>query len=256
LAVRLSLAVDGPMSARYPPQALEAAAKTRERRNGGSPVKTAKPVLFLLTLILAGTCADPLLAQVAAVKAPNPAKSTKIGVVDMQAIMEQYWKAKLFRSELEEMLKQPRADAKKLMDEIEGWAREIKDKPGMLKPDRDARDDAIRKNKQILEDMNVDITRRIGKRSEDNLVVLWKDIDQVVQFLAKFDGFHLILGYGDPEKTDRGMFSSRSLMFPKMRAMDAGGAAPLYIHGSADVTAAILDSLNRTIPAHNQPAQK
>jgi len=63
-------------------------------------------------------------------------------------------------------------------------------------------------------------------------------------------GFQIVLGYGDP--LDKALMDLFPNINRKMQAMDAGGAVPLYVHGSVDLSEAVTGTLNRWI----EPQQK
>lgn len=181
---------------------------------------------------------------------PAQVQGTKVAVVNIGLVFNKYERAKAFKRELEATLEQPRKEAKKLMEEMDGWAEKIRKNPTMAKVERDSLEDAIYKHKQRLDTMNRDITKLLGKKSEDNLVVLWKEVNDCIEAVSKAYGFQVVMGYGDPmEKNDLNLFPNVNR---KMQAMDAGSTVPLYVHGSVDLSSAVADTLNHWL----QEAQK
>lgn len=182
--------------------------------------------------------------------APAPQmQGTKVAVVNIGLVFNQYRRALAFKLELEETLKRPKADAKVLMDEMEKYVKEIRETPNMSKTARDQREDLIYKNEQKLKDMNREIQRLLGKKSEDNLVILWKEVNMGIEAVSKHLGFQIVLGYGDP--MDKDLLNLFPNVNRKMQAMDAGGAVPLYVHGSVDLSQAVADTLNSWLPKSN-----
>jgi hypothetical protein len=103
--------------------------------------------------------------------------------------------------------------------------------------------DSITKNKRQLEDLAAEMRKLLGKKSEDNLVMLWKESNDCIKRVGEAYGFSIVMGYGDPlEPALMDLFPNVNR---KMGAMDAGGAVPLYVHPSSDLSNAVTQTLNQ-----------
>jgi len=169
------------------------------------------------------------------------AAGTKIAVVNIGLVFNKYERAQAFKAELEKTLEPFKAKAKKLTDEMKAWSDEMR-KPQFDVKMKATYDGAILKNQRELEDMDRDIKNLLGKKQEENLVTLWKEVNTGIERVAQAYGFQIVLGFGDPmEKDTLNLFPNVNR---KMQAMDLGSTVPLYVHGSVDLSQAIADTLN------------
>lgn len=178
--------------------------------------------------------------------APAPAaqQGTKIAVVNIGEVFNKYERAIAFKKELEQTLAPYKADAKKFSDEITTLENELR-KPGLDPKLAIQYQDKIQSHKRTLEDMSKEITRKLGKKQEDNLVTLWKEVNMGIDAVAKAYGFQIVLGYGDPMEKE--LLNQFPNINRKMQAMDLGSTVPLYIHNSVDLSPIIVQTLNEWV---------
>lgn len=178
---------------------------------------------------------------------------TRVAVVNIGLVFNKYVRAQAFKKELEDSVSPFKAKGKKLSDDMKDWY-EASLKPGIDPKLKDQYEAGVRNNKRQLEDMQLEISKLIGKKQEDNLVTLWKEVKQGIEAVGKAYGFQVVLGYGDPmEKEVLDLFPNVNR---KMTAMDQGSIVPLYIHGSVDLSQAVADTLNSWVPGNKSvPAQ-
>jgi Skp family chaperone for outer membrane proteins len=173
--------------------------------------------------------------------AAAPPPGTKIAVVNIGYIFNKYERAIAFKKELEVSLEPFKNKAKKLTDEMKAWAEETR-KPGFDAKNKATYDNAILKNQRELQDMEREIKTMLGQKQEDNLVLLWKEVNTGIERVAQTYGYQIVLGYGDPiEKDSLNLVPN---IKRKMEAMDVGSSVPLYFHGSVDLSQTIADTLN------------
>jgi Skp family chaperone for outer membrane proteins len=193
-------------------------------------------------LATGGYFASQLFAQQPGAQAAAAMQGSRIAVVNIGLVFNKYKRAVTFKTELEETLKPYKEKGKKLTDEISAWHKAMQD-PKFDGKERERYEAAIRHNKRQLEDMQLEIQKLVGKRQEDNLVTLWKEVKMGIEAIAKGQGTQLVLGYGDPmEKEMLDLFPNINR---KMQAMDVGGSVPLYIHSSVDISEWVADTLNK-----------
>jgi Skp family chaperone for outer membrane proteins len=175
---------------------------------------------------------------------PAAAQGTKIAVVNIGQVFNQYKRAQAFKADLESQLKPYKDRAKALTDPLKSWEDEMR-KPGAEPKTVEYYHNKIKTNKRELEDMSADISKVLGKKQEDNLVTLWKEVNMGIEAVAKAYGFQIVLGYGDPIEKD--LMHHFPNVNRKMQAMDAGSGVPLYIHSSVDLSDVIVNTLNKWI---------
>jgi Skp family chaperone for outer membrane proteins len=210
-----------------------------------------KKMLFILAgfaVLVAGAYSTNF---VVAQPAGNPGagaqaqQGTRIAVVNIGEVFNKYKRAIAIKAELEGTLDPYKKKAKKLNDEIKKWSEDMTS-PTFKAQDRPHYESAIVKNQRELQDMDREIKTLLGKKQEDNLVMLWKEVNMGIKAVAEAYGFQIVLGYGDPmEKEVLDQFPNVNR---KMQAMDLGSTAPLYVHGSVDLSKAVVDTLNSWVP--------
>ena len=171
-------------------------------------------------------------------------QGTKIAVVNIGEVFNKYKRAQAFKADLEATLAPYKDKAKKLTEQSKFWEDEAR-KPTTKPADAENLVNAINKNKRDLEDMSTEISKLLGKKQEDNLVTLWKEVNMGIEAVAKAYGYQIVLGYGDPMEKD--LLNHFPNVNRKMQAMDLGSTVPLYIHGSIDLSPVIVDTLNKWI---------
>lgn len=193
-------------------------------------------------VLAAGVWAASLFAQgTGAPATATAAPAQKIGVVNVGYVFNNWEKAKQFKAELEAAAEPYNKQAKKLQEEIATWEGEVR--TGKYdKQNVEMRQNAVTKNKRLLEDLALDMRKSLGKRSEDNLVMLWKEANECVKVLGKQQGFSLVFGYGDP--LDKALMELFPNVNRKMNAMDGGASVLLYMHESADLSTYATQVLN------------
>jgi Skp family chaperone for outer membrane proteins len=181
-------------------------------------------------------------AQPPAVKVnPQQIGATRFAVVNIGLVFNNYEKAQVFKKELESTLQPYKVKAKTLQDRIADWEAQISRNPPA--PKTEELRVKVRDAKRQLEDMSSEITRLIGKKQEDNLVQLWKEVQAGIHSYATQNGIEVVFGYGDPiEKELLGLFPSVNR---KMQAMDLGSTVPLFVTPRAEIGDAVADLLNK-----------
>jgi Skp family chaperone for outer membrane proteins len=199
-----------------------------------------------LAVLVTGIYCASLLAQGTTTPPANTLAAptgTKVGVVNVGYVFSNWNKAKRLKQELEHAAEPFNRDAKKLQEEMAKWETEVRTTPAMPKQDVEIRQEAIKKNKRELEDLANRMRKVLGKKSEDDLVMLWKESKQCIDKVSQHYGFSIVFGYGDP------LDPALKELFPNvnrlMNAMDGGATVPLYVHGSSDLSDPVARTLNQ-----------
>jgi Skp family chaperone for outer membrane proteins len=167
--------------------------------------------------------------------------ATRVGVVNVGIVFTKYEKAKVFKDELQ----------KKVMpfkDKMDKWRKETIEYQDMIqkgdfsKYKKEDLEKAVVDRKRALEDTDREVRNLVGKQSEEQLVYLWREIAERVSLYGRQNGFHVVLGYGDPmDAKDLNTFANINR---KMQGMDFGGVTPLYIADGLDISEGVVQSLN------------
>jgi Skp family chaperone for outer membrane proteins len=169
-------------------------------------------------------------------------QGTKVAVINIGKVFSEYSRAKTFKTDLEETLKPYKDKAKKLTDQIKEWEDALRTTGKVDPKNREQFENAIKQNRRELEDMSVRVQNDLGKRQEANLMTLWKEVDMAIGAVAKAQGYHIVLGYGDPVEKD--MMNLFPNINRKMQAMDMGSTLPLYVDPANDISYTVVFNLN------------
>ena len=184
-----------------------------------------------------------LFANAPAQQAAVPQQGTRVAVVNIGEVFNKYKRSVAFKAELENTLKPYKDKAKTWQDQIKAWDDALKSGKITNPADIANYQNSIKKNKRDLEDMGSDISRLLGKKQEENLVTLWKEVDMGISAVAKAYNYNLVLAFGDPiDKETLNLFPNVNR---KMQAMDLGSTVPLYIDPSNDISGIVVYNLNK-----------
>jgi len=166
---------------------------------------------------------------------------TKVGYVNIGVIFTKYQKATAFKKELEEAVKGIKVEIETLGKQAKQWEDYMRTKDFPEKS-REQYEAGIRGNKRKIEDLQLQAQKSIGKRQEEQLIVIYKEIVSATQGYAAANGYHAVMAFGDP--TDQNDLFNVMNIDRKLKGMDLGGIVPLYFDRSLDVSEAIVGTLN------------
>lgn len=165
----------------------------------------------------------------------------KVGVVNLGVLFIKYEKSTIYKKELEGELAPLKAQAEKIKDVMTKHNNWLKAPTSTDTKQREVSEGAMRDGQRALEDLDLQARKLVGKKQENQLIQLYKEIHAAVQAHAQNNGFHVILAYGDPP--DQDLFSFQNIN-RKMNALDLAAAVPYYWQPNLDVTNDVLVRLN------------
>ena len=89
--------------------------------------------------------------------------------------------------------------------------------------------------------MELTVRKLVGKTQEDQIVTLFKEVQEAIQAYAQSQGIHVVLGYG--EQIDGDLYSIANIN-RKMQGMDIGGCNPLFHSPDVDISRQVVQYLN------------
>lgn len=173
------------------------------------------------------------------------ATGTRVAVVNIGVVFTKYQKAVNFKAEMEATLKPFKEKAEQIKKNVLAYQAGIADPKTDVKL-KEQYQQAVISLKRQLEDLDIEARKTIGKRQEEHLIHLFKEVSDHIQRVASANGFHLVLGYGEPPDTDLMTFANINR---KLTGMDMGGTVPLYFHSGLDISEVVVQSLNRSVAA-------
>jgi Skp family chaperone for outer membrane proteins len=196
--------------------------------------------MFLALVVMTATLSSAA-AQGKDEKLP-PAGATRVAVVNFGLVFRKYYKLNRSHVGMPAGMIPLRDKARVLVDQTKAWHDE------MMKEDFDPAqkerfEAGIRRNKLELEQMQEEVKKILAKGQEENLVALWKEVQEVVGTIAKERGIQLVLGYGDP--IEKELLYSFPNVDRKKQAMDTGNVVPLFVADGVDISEEVVALLNR-----------
>jgi Skp family chaperone for outer membrane proteins len=195
-------------------------------------------------LLRGSVLAAALLAVIGGSASAQTVPATKVGFVNMGLLFTKYVKAETFKKELETELAPLKEQAEKIKDAMKKHEEWLRNKANWAQnpAQKEISEKAMRDGARALEDLDLQARKLVGKKQEAQLVQLYREIQGGVQQFAQQNGYHVIIGYGDPPNaTDLYTFGNVNRW---MTGMDMGGSRPIYIQTGLDVSNEVLARLN------------
>ena len=203
--------------------------------------------------IVAGLAALGVMAYIGrhlSAQAPSTAAlpaQPRIAVVNLLNVIKNYNKAKFYDSELEEARKPYVAKAEELKSALIQWQNYVadpKNAPQLTDEKKQEAEKNITNIKRSLEDLDKEARKALSKKREQQVVQLYKEIDEHVKRYAAPNGIHLVLSYFEPVSA-ADLFSGANIT-RKLEGMSMGGSCnPMYYADGMDISGPIIESLNR-----------
>jgi len=183
----------------------------------------------------------------------QPSTSTKIAVVNVGQVFAKYKKAIDYKAEMEELLKPYKAQREKWNNDIIAFQKAIAN-ASTSNEDKVKYQKAVVDYKRALEDLDVETQKKVGKKQEEQITGLFRDLNNAVGAYAKANGIHMVLGYGQQLEGDLFTFAN---ITRQMQGMDLGSTTPLYMAPGMDISQAVADVLNQGYrPVSASPTSK
>lgn len=218
-----------------------------------------KKTLFLvmLSLVTAGADVGPTLFAQQPDKPrqeqPKEAPPTRIAVVNVKVVFEKYERAIATQKKLHDIAKPYQAKAEKIRDTIRTLEAEFSKPSGPAFLARTKYEDAIHRSRRELDDLTSEFAR-VKRTHEDEQIFLWKEMNLAAHAVAKQHGFELVLPIGEPvfpEPTIERPIGDPSgwglILHRHYSVRNIDYRAPLYVHGSIDITDRVVNTLNQWV---------
>lgn len=194
-----------------------------------------KKIAFAGSLLTLALAVGQLPAQ-----GPKTAES-KVALVNIGQVFLKYEKALAYKADIEKVLKPYQEQRTKWQADLVGFQKALQD-PKTKAEDRPKFEKALVDYKRALEDLEVKMEKSVGKAPEEQIVNLFKDVNNAVKAYAQANGIAIVLAYGEQLEGDPFIFGN---ITRKMQGMDLGSTTPLFFTPGIDISAGVIDVLNR-----------
>ena len=180
----------------------------------------------------------------------NETPPTRIGLVNLTYAIKNYYKYKDFQEEIFEFVApyqqidtQLRRKMDKLRAEAEQLNREANEggkKALLANEKREALESKAKQLQRELEDNSAEIKLKLGKRSDEEMKILFRDVEEAVKRYAANHDLDVVLHYNDAI-TPVDYLSGQNIA----RKLQSGALMPIYSTAGIDISKDITDLLNR-----------
>jgi Skp family chaperone for outer membrane proteins len=177
--------------------------------------------------------------------AKQPKPQTRIALLNLTHVIKNYDKYKNFQGEMkttvktfEERDKKLRAHAEKLRAQMEK-AKQQKEESGVVPAKADDLEEKLKKIQRDLEDNQVKAKKALGKKSEEEMKILYMDVYEAARRYAAAHEFDLVLHYNDGV-TEEELHSPQNIA----RKLNTGALTPLYAARGMDISSELTNLLN------------
>lgn len=195
----------------------------------------------VLAFGLMGYCGSSANAQQPAQPAARPAYSeprTRIALLNLAYVIKNYEKTTVFQSEIKLEFKkyEERAQFKtKQIEELQKHAADAKTTPDQKEADQRE----YLKLKREIEDINSEAKQILGKKTDEQMVILYRDIQDAAARYAVAHNYEAVFHYIDAI-TQADYFSPGAIV----RKIQQPGLMPLYQTPGLDISQQVVMSLN------------
>lgn len=200
-------------------------------------------VVFAASALALGTVAyvgSQLTAQTPAAPAAAAAsgRGTRIATLNLAYVIKNYQKFVAFENEMKNSLKQfdDRLAAKR--KQMEEYQKEAA-LPATTEPRKQEIERQARGLQREVEDINNDAKAFIGKKRDEQIVQLYKEVQDAAQRYALAQGIDIVMHYTDAT-TQADYYNPVNVA----RKMQSPGCMPIYAAAGTDISQEVVMSLN------------
>lgn len=189
--------------------------------------------LYTLGLILA----EPTAA--AAPGASTGLARTRVAVLNLHETLKNYQKFKIFREQMKSKAEGYEAMLKKKQERFEALQTEFKQ--AQTSPEKKEKIEQEAKAIRFeMDDIKQKAQKELFKLNTDQLSTIYLEVDAVVREYCKTNGIDLVIRYS--EDWDKDNYNKPENI---VRRLDAFAFWPMYYDANMEITAAVVDVLNR-----------
>jgi Skp family chaperone for outer membrane proteins len=216
--------------------------------------RTVKKTVFVLGgfLALAGLCwagrlwADPQAAQ--PTQAPQAAPRTRIALINLTYVIKNYQKYKNFQDEIKSVFSPFEGTQQQLRKEAEELQKQVT--PTTSPEKKTEIEHRLKELQRKAEDSQAEAKLVLGKKSDDQMKIIYMDVVEAAQRYATDHEFDLVLHYNDAT-TPEDYHSAMNIA----RKIQTGALMPIYAAAGMDISVDVVKLLNHNVsPTTSQGA--
>jgi Skp family chaperone for outer membrane proteins len=170
-----------------------------------------------------------------------PAPRTRVALVNLSHVVKNYNKFKSFQDEMKAELERFQARDREFEKHLEKLEKRLAG--GSLTPEETEEvEEKVRGLRREREDNSAKAKNVLSKKSEEQMVVIYKEIQEVCHQYAAAHGIELVLHYNDAAAPEE-YWSPANVM----RKMQSGATTPLYAAEGMDIGKEVIELLNERL---------
>ena len=174
--------------------------------------------------------------------AKTAALTTRVGLINIGQVIKNYNKFKVYQDQLKREMEPIQREVEAKNQAMNAKQTQMAD-PKTPQATREQLEREIKVMKREVQDKVEEINSGLTKKRVDQLVVIYKDVQQAVTAYARSNGFELVMQYSD--STDVAEKYSPQSLQQKLGNM---ACFPVYHHEQMEITNVVVDMLNRSVP--------
>jgi Skp family chaperone for outer membrane proteins len=183
-------------------------------------------------------------APAAPVQAPP---QTRVALVNTIQVIKSYHKYKTFEDEQRRLAKPFEDKNKAYQDNLKEWQK-VLENPASKPEDRESAEKQTRERKRQIEDNANEFKRVLSKRSDEQLVQLYREVEDAIKRYAASNGFHVVLQF-DERTNPAEIYTPPNIQRKVQGSAATGCCVPVYIAPGLDITGGVTTLLNGTAAA-------
>lgn len=169
----------------------------------------------------------------------QPAQArTRIALLNLTYVIKNYEKYKHFQEEIKGIVDPFQNTDKNLRAQLEELRKKLEASPSQREEIEHQAKDVQRR----LEDNSAEAKLKLGRRSDDEMKILFLDVYEAAQRYATSHDFELVLHYNDAV-TKEDYFSAQNIA----RKLNTGALMPLYWMPNMDISQEVVRVLNANV---------
>jgi Skp family chaperone for outer membrane proteins len=168
---------------------------------------------------------------------------TRIALVNMAYVLKGYQKALTFQAEAKQYVTACQDQEKLERAKLDSMAKELQ-QPGLQQDARYQKEREFKGAQRNFDDWKAECQNRLYRKQEEQMVVLYREIQNQAANLAAQGGFEMVFQFNDATPGTPEYFSPANVG----RKMQAGACMPLFVQQGLDISQPVVDSLNAAMP--------
>jgi Skp family chaperone for outer membrane proteins len=170
---------------------------------------------------------------------PAAAPQTRIALLNLTQVIKGYNKYLNFQNDMKGLLKVYETKDTDLRTKLTGYQKDLQ-KPDLAPQQKEQIEKEMKRLQREIEDNGNDAKNVVGKRSDDEMLLLYKEVQDAAQRFAVARNYDLVLTYNDAPHESPEYYAPMTVA----RRMQTAALLPLYAAHGMDISDEVKNALN------------